>query len=75
MASADIRLELKQLIEQEQDVSVLQAIKTLLSKQYLDSSLKSKLSSRALKAEKNIKDGAVLSPDEMQERTGQFLSE
>ncbi len=75
MASADIRLELKQLIEQEQDISVLQAIKTLLSKQHLDSTLKSKLSSRALKAEKNIKDGAVLSPDEMQGRTSQFLSE
>ena len=75
MAASDIRIELNKLIEQEQDISILQAIKTLLSKHHLEGALKNKLTARALNAEQNIIEGTVLSPKEMKARTDQFLSE
>ena len=41
--SIDIKSALKQLIERESDVSILQAIRTLLTKTSLDSVLKKNL--------------------------------
>jgi len=72
--SIDIKKELKQLIEKENDTSVLQAIWTLLSKTSLDSTLKAKLTERALKSERDIASKKVLSKEEVIEKTNRFLS-
>jgi hypothetical protein len=54
MNAADIKTELRELIENETDLHVLEAIKTLLKKSSLDSLFKEKLTSRALKSEEDI---------------------
>lgn len=63
--SINIKTELKQLIEKENDTRILDAIRTLLTKTSLDSELKSKLSNRALKSENDIKEGRVFTKDEI----------
>ena len=55
MEPIDIKEELRTLIEKENDLHILEAIKTLLVKSSLDPILKEKLTSRALKAEEDIK--------------------
>lgn len=52
--SIDIKKELKALIDNENDTSILQAIKTLLLKTNLDGELKEKLTGRALQSEQDI---------------------
>lgn len=59
MKVKDIKTELFQLIEKESDPHVLEAIRTLLRKSSLDPTLKQKLTSRALKSEKDIEEGRV----------------
>jgi hypothetical protein len=63
--SIDIKTELKQLIEKESDASILKAIRTLLTKSSLDSSLKSKLTTRALRSEQEIINSQLLDKDEV----------
>src|SRR5690606_36942898 len=53
MKTIDIKQELRNLIEKEDDLHLLEAIKTLLVKSRLDPLLKNKLASRALKAEED----------------------
>ncbi len=74
MATLDIRVELKKMIDQEVNDNVLEAIKTLLSKSTLDKTLKDKLSSRALKSEEDIQNGNVYSLAEMKAKTEQYLN-
>ena len=50
MGTTDIKRELSNLIEKENGLRVLEAIKTLLVKSGLSPALKEKLSSRALNA-------------------------
>ena len=71
--SVDIKKKLKQLIEKENDTSVLQAIWTLLSKTSLDSTLKAKLTERALKAEQDIASKRIMSKEDVIKRTNGFL--
>lgn len=66
MKTIDIKQELKTLIEKEKDLHILQAIKTLLVKTSLDSILKEKLTSRALKAEEDIQAGRVYTRKELE---------
>ena len=54
MRAAEIKTELQQLIEHETDMSVLQAIYTILIKTGLNPKLKEKLTLRALKSEEDI---------------------
>ena len=61
----DIKTELKQLIERESDASILQAIRTLLTKTSLDSVLKEKLTKRALQSEEDIAAGDFFDKEEM----------
>lgn len=68
MNTGDIKSELRQLIEQETDHNVLEAIRTLLVKSTLDPLLKQKLSSRAAKSERDIENGNVFSRNEAEER-------
>ncbi len=67
--SVDIKKELKQLIEKESDTSILQAILTLLSKSSLDSTLKAKLTERALKSEQDISSKRIMSKEEIIKRS------
>jgi hypothetical protein len=60
----DIKTELIQLIEQESDTHVLEAIRTLLKKTMLNSVLKEKLTARSLNSEKDIESGKVYNRDE-----------
>jgi hypothetical protein len=55
MKTIDIKQELWNLIEKEDDLRLLEAIKTLLVKSSLDPELKSKLTSSALQAEEDTK--------------------
>ncbi|MEQ9232324.1 MAG: hypothetical protein RIF46_16710 [Cyclobacteriaceae bacterium] len=65
---ADIKSELRTLIDQENDLNVLEAIKTLLQKTGLDSTLREKLTSRALKAEQDIAEGNVMDRGELEKK-------
>jgi hypothetical protein len=68
MKVVDIKQELRSLIDQEKDLHILEAIKTLLQKSSLNPVLKEKLTSRALQSEKNIKEGNVYTRAEMEEK-------
>ena len=72
MGAVEIRTELQQMIEHETDISVLQAIRTILLKTRLNPILKEKLTIRALKSEEDIKTGRVFSKDEVIRRTNQI---
>jgi len=74
MITSDIKVELKRLIDQEEDTNVLEALKILLNKTNLNVVLKEKLNSRALKSEEDIKNQRVYNQDEIKERTKQFLN-
>ncbi len=74
MATTDIKVELKKLIDQEVDTNVLEALKTLLNKTKLNTTLKEKLNSRALKSEEDIKNQRVYNQEEIKEKTKQFLN-
>lgn len=73
MATIDIKAELTQMIQKEKDHSILEAIKTLLSRASKSSLLAEKLESRALESEKNIKVGKVFSSDDIRKQTNDFL--
>ena len=68
MNTAEIREELRNLIDQENDYSILEAIKTLLKKSSLDPVLKDKLISRAMKSEADIAEGRVMDRQEFEEK-------
>ena len=57
------------MIEHETDMTVLQAIHTILQKTSLNPVLKEKLTARALRSEEEIKEGRVLGKDEVIRRT------
>lgn len=69
MSTAEIKTELQRLIEQERDMSVLQAIHTILIKTGLNPKLREKLATRALKSEEDIRDNRVFSKEEVIRRT------
>lgn len=68
MGAIEIKTELRQMIEQENDVSVLEAIRTILQKTSLNPMLKEKLTTRALKSEKDIVAGHLFSKEEAAQR-------
>jgi len=67
--ATEIRHELIEFIQRESDTSILKAIRTLLSKKSLDSSMKEKLTQRAMKSENDIKAGRVFTQGEAIKRT------
>ena len=73
MRAVDIKTELRELIEKETDNSILEAIKTLLKKSSLNPALKEKLTSRALKAEKDISAGRVMDRKELESKLNDKL--
>ncbi len=68
MEPTKIKQELRALIEKENDLHILEAIKTLLIKSGLDPTLKEKLTSRALNAEEEIKAGRVYTREEIEKK-------
>ena len=70
MSAIEIKTELQQMIEQEKDMSILEAIRTILQKTRLNPMLKEKLTERALRSEKDITEGRLLSKEEIIKRTG-----
>ncbi len=66
---AAIKTELKKMIDEQNDVSVLKAIRTLLQKAGMDSTLREELTTRALKSEQDIKAGHLFSRKEVVKRT------
>jgi hypothetical protein len=72
MTTTDIKIELRQLIEEQEDINVLQAIHTLLQRTSTCTDLKTKLSSRAIKAEADILQGRVFSKEEIKQRTSKI---
>ena len=70
----DIKAELQELIVQESDVDILQAIRTLLQKTRIDPSWQDKLTRRAQQAEQDIQAGRFYSREQVVERTNRKLS-
>ena len=73
MSATAIKIELKELIEKERDLSILKAIKALLRKTTLDTILREKLSQRAIRSEEDIKSGRVLSKKEIIRQTDKLI--
>jgi len=73
MKTVDIKTELRTLIENETDTSILEAIKTLLKKSSLNPILKEKLTSRALKSEEDISAGRVMDRAELEQKLNRHL--
>lgn len=69
MSTIEIKTELQQMIERENDIRILEAIRTILQKTSLDPILKEKLTKRALKSESDITEGRLLTPKEVEQRT------
>ena len=69
MSAVEIKTELQQMIEHENDISILEAIRTILLKTGLNPVLKEKLTLRALKSEEDIKASRVFSKEEVIQRT------
>lgn len=73
MSATAIKIELKELIEKERDLSILKAIKALLRKTTLDTILREKLSQRALRSEEDINSGRVLNRKEIIRQTDKLI--
>jgi hypothetical protein len=69
MENKALKGELVEMIEQEKDVHVLEAIHTLLSRVSLNPLLKQKLTDRALKSEIDIKEGRLFTSEQVIQRT------
>jgi hypothetical protein len=69
MSTIEIKTELQQMIERENDMRILEAIRTILQKTSLNPMLKEKLTERALKSEKDIVEGRLLGKEKIQQRT------
>ena len=68
-----IKQEIHTLIENEGDPSILKAIRTILKKINLDPVLKGKLSTRALKAERDIKKNYLLDRTKLERKLNEKL--
>jgi len=73
MNTASIKLQIRKMIDEQDDKSVLEAIYILLQKTSLNPQLKLNLTNRVLKAEKDIAENRVFSKKEMIERTNRIV--
>lgn len=70
----NIKAELQALIAQENDVDILQAIRTLLQKTHTEKVWQDKLSRRAQQAEEDIQAERLYDRSQVVERTNRHLS-
>lgn len=73
MKAADIKSELKSLIDQETNLSLLETVKALFAQKDFDPSIEKEMVSRALKSEQNIKEGKVYTIEEAAARLNERL--
>ncbi|MEQ8712038.1 MAG: hypothetical protein RIC80_03425 [Cyclobacteriaceae bacterium] len=73
MKVADIKLELKNLIDQETNLSLLETAKVLFTQNDFDPSIEEEMVSRALKSEQDIKEGKVYTTEEANARLNKRL--
>lgn len=73
MKAADIKSELKNLIDQETNLSVLETIKALFTQRDFDPSIEKEMISRALESEQDIKEGKVYNVDEAETKLDKRL--
>ena len=73
MKTVDIKAELKDLIDQETNLSLLEAVKVLLAQGEYDVAVEKEMVSRALKSEEDIKEGRVFDVDEADARLNSRL--
>ena len=64
MKPIDIKIELKSLIDQETNLSLLETVKALFEQKDFDPLIEKEMISRALDAEQDIKEGKVYTLDE-----------
>jgi len=64
MKTIDIKTELKSLIDQETNLSLLETVKALFKQRDFDPSIEKEMVSRAIKSEQDIKEGIVYTIDE-----------
>ncbi|MGB3850825.1 MAG: hypothetical protein WA958_12720 [Tunicatimonas sp.] len=69
----DIKAELQELIAQESDVDILQAIRTLLQKTRLDTTWQEKLIRRAQRAEIDIQAGRLYNREQVVAQTNRKI--
>ena len=76
MSTLEIKQELVQLIQAEEDSSVLEAIHELLThkEEETDPVLKEQMISRALKAEEDIKAGRVYTSEEFKNKVNEHIA-
>ena len=72
MNAITIKSDLQKLINEQDDISVLQAIYTLLQKTSLNPVLKTKLTNRAKKAEEDIAAGRIFTKKDIIQRTNRI---
>jgi hypothetical protein len=70
---ADIKAELKDLIDQETDLSLLEVVKALFTQEDYDPFVEKEMISRALKSEQDIKAGKVYTLGEAEDRLNERL--
>ena len=73
MRVAEIKKELRQLIELENDPEILNAIRTLLSKSVKEFTLKEKLIARAIRSNSDIKEGRLLNRNDVETKSDRYL--
>lgn len=64
MKAINIKTELKSLIDQETNLSLLETVKALLEQRDIDPSIEKEMITRVLKSEQDIKEGKVYTIDE-----------
>lgn len=69
MSTVELKTELQRMIQQETDINVLKAIRTILQKTSLNPVLKERLTSRALASEADIRAGRLFNKDAVVKRT------
>ncbi len=76
MSTLEMKQELVMLIQAEENPSVLEAIRELLTNQEeeTDPVLKEKMISRALKAEEDIKAGRVYTSEEFKNKVNEHIA-
>ena len=73
MNTLKLKSEIKDILDQVDDMDILEAVRTILEKSRLDPMLRDKLTKRALRSEEDIKNGRLLTRDEVVERTNKSL--
>lgn len=73
MKAVDIKIELKNLIEQETNLSLLETVKALFTQKDFEPSIEEEMISRARKSEQDIKEGNVYTVEEADARLNKQL--